>query len=287
MSKPISPLRQRMLDDMKFRNMSPSTMKVYGRAVANFSAFHHRSPDKLGVEDVRTYRLHLISRGLKPVTINPIVAALRFFYGTTLGRKEMVEEMPFARKEDTLPAVLTQEQVARVLQAEPNLKMRTAFITIYAAGLRVSEAVGLTVADIDSARMAIRVRQAKGRKDRYVMLSEQLLAILRAYWKRTRPPHWLFPGPDLSKSVTTRSLQRTFRVAADRAGLDASVTVHTLRHSFATHLLEQDVDIRVIQDLLGHRQIASTTRCVRVALNIIGKIQSPLESLNLDSLPSA
>ena len=287
MTKPISPLRQRMLDDMKFRNMSPSTMKVYSRAVANFSAFHHRSPDKLGIEDVRTYRLHLISRGLKPATINPIVAALRFFYGTTLGRKEMVEEMPFARKEDTLPAVLTQEEVVRVLQAEPNLKMRTAFITIYAAGLRVSEVVGLTVGDIDSARMAIRVRQAKGRKDRYVMLSEQLLAILRAYWKRTRPPHWLFPGPDPSKPVTTRSLQRTFRSAADRAGLDASVTVHTLRHSFATHLLEQGVDIRVIQDLLGHRQITSTTRYARVALNIIGKIQSPLESLNLDSLPPA
>ena len=287
MSKPISPLRQRMLDDMKFRNMSPSTMKVYGRAVANFSAFHHRSPDKLGVEDVRTYRLHLISRGLKPVTINPIVAALRFFYGTTLGRKEMVEEMPFARKGDTLPAVLTQEQVASVFRAEPNLKMRTAFITIYAAGLRVSEVVGLTIGDIDSARMAIRIRQAKGRKDRYVMLSEHLLAILRAYWKRGRPPHWLFPGPDLSKPVTTRSLQRTFRVAADRAGLDASVTVHTLRHSFATHLLEQGVDIRVIQDLLGHRQITSTTRYARVALNIIGKIQSPLESLNLDGLPPA
>ncbi len=287
MTTPISPLRQRMLDDMKFRNMSPSTMKVYSRAVANFSAFHHRSPDGLGVEDVRTYRLHLISRGLKPATINPIVAALRFFYGTTLGRKDMVEEMPFARKEDTLPAVLTQEQVARVLRTEPNLKMRTAFITIYAAGLRVSEVVGLTVGDIDSARMAIRIRQAKGRKDRYVMLSKHLLAILRAYWKRTRPPHWLFPGPDPSKPVTTRSLQRTFRVAADRAGLDASVTVHTLRHSFATHLLEQGVDIRVIQDLLGHRQITSTTRYARVALNIIGKIQSPLESLNLDSLPPA
>ena len=287
MSKPISPLRQRMLDDMKFRNMSPSTMNVYSRAVANFSAFHHRSPDKLGIDDVRTYRLHLIARGLKPASINPIIAALRFFYGTTLGCKDMVEEMPFARKEDTLPAVLTQEQVARVLRVEANLKMRTAFITIYAAGLRVSEAVGLTIADIDSARMAIRVRQAKGRKDRYVMLSQQLLAILRSYWKRARPPHWLFPGPDPSKPVTTRSLQRTFRVAADRAGLDASVTVHTLRHSFATHLLKQGVDIRVIQDLLGHRQIASTTRYARVALNIIGKIQSPLESLNLDSLPSA
>jgi site-specific recombinase XerD len=287
MTKPISPLRQRMLDDMTFRNMSPNTLKVYSYAVARFSAFHGRSPDKLGVEDVRAYRLHLIERGLKASSINPIIGALRFFYGTTLGRKEMIEEMPFARKEDTLPAVLTQQQVVRLLQAEPNLKMRTAFTTIYAAGLRVSEVVALTTRDIDSARMVIRIQQAKGRKDRYVMLSERLLTILRAYWKRTRPPHWLFPGPDPSKPVTTRSLQRSFRWAADAAGLDNSVTVHTLRHSFATHLLEQGVDIRVIQDLLGHRQITSTTRYARVALNIIGKIQSPLELLNLDSMPPA
>jgi len=287
MTKPISPLRQRMLDDMTFRNMSPNTQKIYSYAVANFSAFHGRSPDKLGVEDVRAYRLHLIGRGLKATSINPIIGALRFFYGTTLGRKEMIEEMPFARKADTLPAILTQQQVVRLLQAEENLKMRTAFTTIYAAGLRVSEVVALTARDIDSARMVIRIQQAKGRKDRYVMLSKQLLAILRAYWKRTRPPHWLFPGPDCSKAVTTRSLQRSFRWAADAAGLDNSVTVHTLRHSFATHLLEQGVDIRVIQDLLGHRQITSTTRYARVALNIIGKIQSPLELLNLGASPPA
>jgi len=287
MSKPISPLRQRMLDDMTFRNMSPNTQKVYSYAVANFSSFHGRSPDKLGIEHVRVYRLHLLSRGLKATSINPIIGALRFFYRTTLGMKEIAEQIPFARKEDTLPAVLSQEQVVRLLQAEPNLKMRTAFTTIYAAGLRVSEVVALTARDIDSARMVIRIQQAKGRKDRYVMLSEQLLIILRAYWKRTRPPHWLFPGPDPSKPVTTRSLQRSFRRAADKAGLDSSVTVHTLRHSFATHLLEQGVDIRVIQDLLGHRQITSTTRYARVALNIIGKIQSPLELLNLDSVPPA
>jgi site-specific recombinase XerD len=287
MSKPISPLRQRMIDDMTFRNMSPGTLKVYSYAVANFSAFHGRSPDKLGIEDVRVYRLHLLARGLKATSINPIIGALRFFYRTTLGMKEIAEQIPFARKEDTLPAVLSQEQVVCLLQAEPNLKMRTAFTTIYAAGLRVSELVALTARDIDSARMVIRIQQAKGRKDRYVMLSEQLLTILRAYWKCTRPPHWLFPGPDPSKPVTTRSLQRTFRSAADRAGLDASVTVHTLRHSFATHLLEQGVDIRVIQDLLGHRQITSTTRYARVALNIIAKIQSPLEHLNLGASPPA
>jgi len=281
MSKPVSPLRQRMIDDMTIRNMSPNTQKIYTRAVANFSIFHGRSPDKLGVEDIRAYRLHLMQRGLKATSMYPIVGALRFFYGTTLGQKEIVEQIPFARKEDTLPAVLTQEQVINLLKAEPNLKMRTAYTTIYAAGLRVSEVVALTIQDIDSARMVIHIRQAKGRKDRIVMLSEQLLAILRDYWKQERPPHWLFPGPNASRPVTTRSVQRTFRIAADTVGLDSAVTVHTLRHSFATHLLERGVDIRVIQDLLGHRHITSTTRYARVAINVIRQIESPLEALKI------
>jgi site-specific recombinase XerD len=284
-TKPISPLRQRMIDDMKFRNMSPNTQKVYTYAVANFSAFHRRAPDKLGIEDIREYRLHLIGRGLKATSINPIVGALRFFYGITLGQKEIVEQIPFARKEDTLPAVLSQDEVVRLLKGEANLKMRTALTTIYAAGLRVSEVVALTVEDIDSTRMVIHIRQAKGRKDRYVMLSEQLLAILRDYWKRQRPPHWLFPGPDDSRPVTTRSVQRACRTAAQSAGLHKNVTVHTLRHSFATHLLERGVDIRVIQDLLGHRHITATTRYARVALNMIRQIESPLEALKIELIP--
>ena len=168
------------------------------------------------------------------------------------------------------------------MKAVPNLKMRTAFITIYAAGLRVSEAVMLTARDIDSARMVITIRQAKGRKDRYVMLSEQLLGILRAYWKHTHPQHFLFPGPDPTRPLTTRSLQRACSEAVAAAGLDKVVTVHTLRHSFATHLLEQGVDIHVIQDLLGHRNIASTTRYARVAINTIRQVQSPLELLNME-----
>jgi integrase/recombinase XerD len=187
MSQQVSPLRQRMIEDMTIRNMSPSTQKVYVAAVANFSIFHGRSPDKLTFEDVRDYRLHLISRGLKPNSVNPIMGALRFFYRTTLGLKEVSENIPYARRADPLPAVLARDEVERFLKAVPNLKMRTAFITIYAAGLRVSEAVKLTARDIDSARMVIIIRQAKGRKDRYVMLSEQLLGILRDYWKRERP----------------------------------------------------------------------------------------------------
>jgi site-specific recombinase XerD len=286
MTKPISPLRQRMIDDMKIRNMSPNTQNIYIFAVARFSAYHRRSPDQLGLEDIRDYHLHLVSRNLKPTTINPIMGALRFFYGKTLGQKDIVDEIPYARRADSLPAVLSREEVERLLKTVRNLKMRTAFITIYAAGLRVSELVALTSRDIDSTRMVIAIRHGKGGKDRYVMLSEQLLGILRDYWKRTRPTHWLFPGPDPLQPVTTRSLQRVFHDAAEAAGLDKNVTVHTLRHSFATHLLEQKVDIRVIQGLLGHRNINSTTRYTRVAVDTIRQIQSPLEQLNIESPPS-
>ena len=275
-----------MIDDMKIRNMSPNTQYIYISAVARFSAYHRRSPDKLGLEDIRDYHLHLVSRKLKPTTINPIMGALRFFYGKTLGQKDIVDEIPYARRADSLPAVLSREEVERFLKTVRNLKMRTAFITIYAAGLRVSELVALTSRDIDSTRMVNAVRHGKGGKDRYVMLSEQLLGILRDYWKRTKPTHWLFPGPDPLQPVTTRSLQRVFHAAAEAAGLDKNVTVHTLRHSFATHLLEQKVDIRVIQGLLGHRNINSTTRYTRVAVDTIRRIQSPLEQLNIESPPT-
>jgi integrase/recombinase XerD len=199
MTKQMTPLRRRMIEDMTIRNMSPSTQKIYVAAVANFSIFHGRSPDKLTFEDVRDYRLHLISRGLKPNSINAIMGALRFFYRTTLGLKEVSEQIPYARRSDPLPAVLAREEVVRFLKAVPDLRMRTLFITIYAAGLRVSEAVKLTAGDIDSARMVLAIRQTKGRKDRYVMLSEQLLGILRDYWKQAHLQHLLFPGPDPSR----------------------------------------------------------------------------------------
>jgi integrase/recombinase XerD len=282
MSVQVTPLRQRMIDDMAIRNMSPLTQKAYVRAVKNFSLYFRRSPDKLTFEEVRDYQLHLVSRGLEATTINQIMCALRFLYGTTLGRKDASEEIKLARQSDPLPVVLSRDEVARFLKAVPELRWRTALVTIYSAGLRVSEAVALTIKDIDSARMVIHIREGKGRKDRYVMLSERLLVILRDYWKRERPPHWLFPGPDQSRPVTTRSVQRACRKAADVAGLDKTVTVHTLRHSFATHLLEQGVDIRIIQDLLGHRHINSTTRYARVALNTIRKIESPLDSLKIE-----
>jgi site-specific recombinase XerD len=268
---------------MAFRNMSPNTMKVYTYAVGNFARYHRQSPDKLGIEHVRDYRLHLLARGLKARSINPIVGALRFFYGTTLGNKPLAEQIPFARAEDTLPAVLTRDQVLQLVRAEPDVMMRTIFITIYAAGLRISEVVRLTAGDLNSKRLVIHVRQAKGHKDRYVMLSEQLLNILRNYWKRKRPAgNLLFPGPKPDRPITVRSVQRAFRDAAEQAGLDADVSPHTLRHSFATHLLEQGIDIRVIQQLLGHSNINSTARYARVAINTIRQIQSPLELLIME-----
>jgi integrase/recombinase XerD len=215
------------------------------------------------------------------------MSALRFFYGTTLGDREAAAEIPLPRKADPLPAILSQDEVARLLRSVANLRMRTLLTTVYAAGLRVSEAVALRVTDIDSGRMILHVREGKGGRDRHVMLSAQLLAILREYWRRTRPPSWLFPGPDPSQPITARSVQRACCQAVEASGLDKAVTVHTLRHSFATHLLEQGVDIRVIQHLLGHRQIASTTRYARVALDTIRQVKSPLELLDLGGPPPA
>jgi integrase/recombinase XerD len=209
MTKPTTPLRQRMIEDMTIHNMSPLTQAAYIRSVAKFAAHYRTSPDKLTFEDVRNYQVHLVSRGLKTATIIPIMCAIRFLYGTTLGMKDFAEQIPLARKEDKLPTVLSRDEVMRFLKAVADLKMRTIFVTLYAAGLRVSEVVALTAADIDSQRMVIHIRQGKGRKDRYVMLSKQLLRILRDYYKRTRPSvTCLFPGQNGDTAVTARTVQR-------------------------------------------------------------------------------
>src|SRR5262245_59317822 len=192
MTQPISPLRQRMIDDMTMRNLSANTQETYIRSVAQFSAFHRRSPDKLGVKHVRDFHLHLVSRGVVANSIAVKMAALRFFYGTTLRRPDIAAEIPTPRRPDRLPTVLARAEVERLLKAVGDLKLRTALLTIYSAGLRISEAMRLTPQDIDSARMVICVRQGKGRKDRYTVLSGQLLGILRDYWQATRPSHWLF-----------------------------------------------------------------------------------------------
>jgi integrase/recombinase XerD len=281
MTEQMTPLRRRMIDDMTLRNMSSLTQSAYLRAVQNFSLFFKRSPDQLTFADARAYQLHLVSRGLQPQTINQIVCGLRFFYAVTLGKKDAKSELPLARRADVLPPVLSPEEVARFLGAVRDRKYRAALVTIYAAGLRVSEAVALRVADIDSRRMVIHVCHGKGSKDRYVMLSAQLLTLLRDYWRAERPKDWLFPGPDPSKPITVRSLQRACRKAAGIARLDKRVTVHTLRHCFATHLLEQGVNLRIIQDLLGHRHLNSTSRYARVALDTIRQVHSPLDRLTM------
>jgi site-specific recombinase XerD len=281
----MSPLRRRMTEDMTVRNLSPATQRSYLHAVTKFSRYFGRPPDRLGLEDVRAFQVHLVSTGISWPGLNQTVCALRFFYGVTLGHGEIPERIPYAREPRKLPVVLSADEVVRFLEAVPSLKTRAALTTAYAAGLRASEAVGLRVANIDSGRMVIRVEHGKGGKDRYVMLSPPLLAILRAYWRVGKPTHWLFPGRDRDRPVSTATLQAACRVAAREAGLDKPVTVHTLRHSFATHLLEAGTDIRIIQVLLGHGRLATTAIYTRVATNLIAGTPSPLDGLHLEVMP--
>jgi site-specific recombinase XerD len=284
---PVSPLRLRMIEDMTIRKFAPRTQEGYIRAVKNFSAFLGASPDKASSEDVRRYRLHLVSSGTGVPTINHSLTALRFLFMVTLRQPDVVIHMPFVREPRRLPVVLSPEEVARLLEAAPSLKYRAALSVAYGAGLRASEVVSLKIADIDSARMVIRVEQGKGRKDRYVMLSEHLLALLRAWWKEARPQGWLFPGQNRVNPLTTRQLNRACHAAALMAELDKPVSLHTLRHSFATHLLEQKTDIRVIQVLLGHKKLDTTALYTRVAIKALGEVTSPLEHLIMKAPPPA
>ena len=277
----MSPLRRRMTEDMTVRNLSPATQRSYLHAVSKFSRYFGRSPDRLGLEDVRAFQVHLVSTGISWPALNQTVCALRFFYG------EVPERIPYAREPYKLPVVLNADEVVRFLEAVPSLKTRAALTTAYAAGLRASEAVGLKVGDIDSVRMVIRVEHGKGGKDRTVMLSAQLLGILRTYWRLARPSHWLFPGRDETKPIDVQVLHSACRSACAAAGLAKRVTVHTLRHSFATHLLENGTDIRIIQVLLGHANLSSTARYTQVSNGLIRRTQSPLDRLTLEVVPPA
>ena len=281
----ISPLRRRMIEDMTVRNLSPATQRSYISAVSKFSRYFGRSPDHLGLEDVRAFEIHLVATGISWPALNQIVCALRFFYGVTLGHDTIPERIAYAREPQKLPVVLSADEVVRFLEAIPSLKSRIALTTVYATGLRVSEVVVLKISDIDSHRMVIRVEQGKGGKDRYVMLSPQLLRILRSYWQVTRPKYWLFPGRDQDYPLVSNVLHAACRSACTAAGLGKQVTVHTLRHSFATHLLENGADVRVIQVLLGHASLASTARYTRVATKTISKTPSPLDRLCLEVVP--
>ena len=281
----MSPLRRRMIEDMTVRNLSPATQRSYLHAVSKFSRYFGRPPDRLGLDEVRAFQVHLVATGISWPALNQIVCALRFFYGVTLGHAVIPERIAYAREPRKLPVVLSADEVVRFLEAVASLKSRTALTTVYAAGLRVSEVVRLRIADIDSRRKVIRVEQGKGGRDRYVMLSPQLLTILRSYWRLTRPRQWLFPGRNQERPLEPTVLHAACRSARQAAGLDKPVTAHTLRHTFATHLLESGADVRVIQVLLGHANLASTARYTQVATKTISRTPSPLDRLRLQVVP--
>jgi integrase/recombinase XerD len=277
----ISPLRRRMIEDMTVRNLSPTTRSSYIHHVKKFSLYFGRSPDCLGLEHVRAYQVHLVSRGVAWATLNQVVSALRFFYGVTLGRKDLPERIAYARRPKKLPVILSPEEVATFLEAVESRRDRVALTTAYATGVRASEVVGLRIQDIDRSRMVIHVVHGKGGKQRYVMLSPKLLGILRAYWTIERPCYWLFPGRGGEKPLDPSTLNAACAAAVEATGISKRATLHSLRHAFATHLLEQGTDIRIIQALLGHSQLSTTARYVNVATSTIAAAQSPLERLEL------
>jgi site-specific recombinase XerD len=276
----ITELRQRMIEDMQLRNLTPATQRNYIHYVADFAKYFGVSPEKLDLEAVREYELYLLNeRKLSPESINTFVTAVKFLYLQTLEMPWGNEQFPRVRRPHKLPVVLSQEELMVFFDYIPTLRYRAAFMICYGAGLRISETVALKVSDIDSQRMLIRVEQGKGRKDRYVMLSPRLLGVLRIYWRSTRPQHWLFPGLKKDKHLSAASLQMACREAWIRSGLRKRVTAHTLRHCFATHLLENGTDIRIIQVMLGHSQIDTTARYTAVSPQVVGSTLSPLDTL--------
>ncbi len=277
--KSISPLRRRMIEDMTVRGFTAETQRGYLAAVTDFTVFFGRSPDQATAEDLRRYQLHMRTKGASATSMNAAVSALRFFFGVTLGRGDADTGMTTVREPRKLPVILSPEEVGRLLDAAPGLKYKAAFSIAYGAGLRASEVVSLKDGDIDGARKVIRVEQGKGRRDRTAMLSDPLLDLLRAWWREARPQGWLFPGRNPVNPLTTRQLRGAFDGARQAAQIDKKVSLHTLRHCFATHLLEQKVDIHVIQTLLGHRKLDTTARYAQVASTTLRAVKSPLEQL--------
>jgi site-specific recombinase XerD len=279
----ITPLRQRMIDDM--RKLAQKTQGGYIRVVRQFTAFLGRSPDTATVEDLRRYQLHLVDHGTSPVSLNAAITGLKFFFEVTLDQSALMAKMQPVQVPRTLPVVLSREEAARLIAATRNLKHQTALSVAYGTGLRASEVVALKVGDIDSQRMTLRIEQGKGRKDRYAMLPPLLLERLRTWWRVARVQGkmleggWLFPGLNPIESLSTRQLNRAVHAAALAAGIDKRVSMHTLRHSFATHLLEQKVDIRVIQVSLGHKKLETTALYAQVATDLLREVISPLERL--------
>ena len=283
--RPVTALRARMIEDMMVRGFTEETRTDYVRRVRAFAAFIRRSPDTATAEDLRRFQLHQRQSGMQPPSINNSVSALRFFFTATLDRPDLARRLTVVREPLRLPTVLSVEEVTLLLQSAPGAKYKAALGTAYGAGLRVSEVVALKVGDIDSERMLLRVEQGKGRKDRHAMLSPQLLELLRDWWVEGRgrgvllPRGWLFPGRNPIEPLSTRQINRAVHAAAEAAGIKKRVSPHTLRHSFATHLLEQDTDIRVIQVLLGHAKLDTTALYTRVATTTIRSVTSPLDRL--------
>ncbi len=279
----VTPLRQRMLYDMRMRKLEPRTQEAYVRAVRKLAALLHRSPDTAKVEDLRNFQLHLVDEGASPMTLNVTLTGLRFFFDVTLERLELMARMHPVKLPHKLPVVLSPQEVSRLIAAASNVKHQAALSVAYGAGLRASEVVHLKVNDVDSERMTLRVEQCKGRKDRYAMLSPVLLQRLRSWWRianrqgRMLPGGWLFPGLDPTDPLTPRQLNRAVHAAAEAAGIDKRIATHSLRHGFAPHLLERKVDIRVIQVLLGHKRLETTAIYAHVATDLLREVIGPLE----------
>lgn len=278
----MTPLRQRMLDDMRLRNLSPRTISTYTDHVAKFAAYFGKSPELLGPDEIRHYQLHLVhTRHASWSAFNQAVCALRFLYRVTLQKDWAITHIPYPKVERKLPVILSTSEVLQFLSVITSLKYRAILMTAYAAGLRLSEVTHLRVSDIDSERMVIRIQQGKGHKDRYVMLSEVLLLVLRRYWQAARPTTWLFPSGKPDCPISSSAVQRACQQAARDAGLSKAVTVRMLRHCFATHLLESGTNIRVIQTLLGHRSLTTTQRYTHISAGTLRATHSPLDDLAL------
>jgi integrase/recombinase XerD len=276
----MTPLRQRMLEDMSIRNFAENTQQSYVQQVSSFAQHFHCSPDAMGPEKIREYQLHLVEhRKLAPSSISIAVSALRFLYKVTLKRPWAPDEIPMPKTPSKLPVILSPEEVLRFLECVDSTKHRAILMAAYAAGLRVSEATHLKVTDIDSQRMMLRVDQGKCAKDRYVMLSPRLLEELRTYWRAGRPKTWLFPGDIPGSPITRYAVNQACEKARRCSGIQKPITPHSLRHAFATHLLERGTDVRRIQLLMGHRSLATTTRYLKVATSSICSITSPLDLL--------
>ncbi len=278
-----TPLRQRMIEDMQIRGLCEKTQQGHIRCVKHFAAFLGRAPDTATPDDLRAYQLQMTKDAVSATTFNVRIISLRLFFSITCGREEMKRYMQFHRQPRTLPVVLSIEEVAKLLASVPgpSLKYRAALGISYGAGLRASEVCNLKVRDIDSQRMLIHVDQGKGSKDRQAMLSPSLLEVLRQYWRESRPEGWLFPGLPKIQPLSPRQLNRAFMAAKDMAGVTKPATLHTLRHSFATHLLEANTDVRVIQVLLGHAKLSTTARYAHVATKTIQSTVSPFEQMKV------